>query len=452
MATTGKASELERGDQSGTPPSEAFELGASPSDQPSDVKETWKHPRSNILKTIACFWSFAIAGLNDGAYGALLTYIESYYGLTYTVVSIIFLAPFIGYIAAAALCNKLHLTFGQRGIAIGCSSCHLIAFLMMALHPPYPVLVIAFLIAGLGNGLAEGGWNAYIGRLERANELLGLLHGAYAFGAVISPLVATAIITETGAGWYVFYYILIGLTALECAVVISGFWDVTASKYKKSILQHADDSGAAAASEGGGGSNSRLRDALIKRPLARITWLTSAFLLGYVGIEVALGGWIITFMMQVRQGEAFASGMVGTGFWLGIAFGRVILGFVTPKIGERLAISIYLALIIALELIFWLVPQFIVSAVAVSLQGFFLGPLFPAAIVVLSKLLPPHLHVGVIGFAAAVGGSGGAVLPFAIGAIAQAKGVQVLQPVILALAVVITILWFLLPRINKKIE
>lgn len=79
----------------------------------------------------------------------------------------------------------------------------------MALHPPYPVLVIAFLIAGLGNGLAEGGWNAYIGRLERANELLGLLHGAYAFGAVISPLVATAIITETGAGWYVFYYILV---------------------------------------------------------------------------------------------------------------------------------------------------------------------------------------------------------------------------------------------------
>lgn len=69
MATTGKASELERGDQSGAPPNEAFELGASPSDQPSDVKETWKHPRSNILKTIACFWSFAIAGLNDGAYG-----------------------------------------------------------------------------------------------------------------------------------------------------------------------------------------------------------------------------------------------------------------------------------------------------------------------------------------------------------------------------------------------
>lgn len=92
----------------------------------------------------------------------------------------------------------------------------------MALHPPYPVLVIAFLIAGLGNGLAEGGWNAYIGRLERANELLGLLHGAYAFGAVISPLVATAIVTETGAGWYVFYYILV--SALACWRLLQLSW------------------------------------------------------------------------------------------------------------------------------------------------------------------------------------------------------------------------------------
>lgn len=102
------------------------------------------------------------------------------------------------------------------------------------------------------------------------------------------------------------------------------------------------------------------------------------------------------------------------------------------------------------ELLFWLVPKFIVSAVAVGLQGFFLGPLFPGAIVVMSKLLPRHLHVGAIGFAAAFGGSGAAILPFATGAIAQAKGVQVLQPIILALLVVIFGLWICLPRFDKK--
>jgi fucose permease len=104
----------------------------------------------------------------------------------------------------------------------------------------------------------------------------------------------------------------------------------------------------------------------------------------------------------------------------------------------------------ALELVFWLVPQFYVSAVAVAFQGFFLGPLFPAAVVAATKLLPKHLHVSAIGFAAAFGSSGAAIFPFAVGAIAQAKGVQVLQPIILALLGVILGLWLCLPRMHSK--
>lgn len=157
-------------------------------------------------------------------------------------------------------------------------------------------------------------------------------------------------------------------------------------------------------------------------------------------------------MIQVRNGEPFASGMTATGFWLGLTIGRVILGFVTPRVGEKRAIMIYLPITMGLELLFWLVPQFYVSAVAVGLQGFFIGPLFPAAIVAVSKLLPRHLHVGAIGFAAAFGGSGAAILPFAVGAIAQAKGVEVLQPIILAFLGAIFLLWLGLPAMDKKKE
>lgn len=94
-------------------------------------------------------------------------------------------------------------------------------------------------------------------------------------------------------------------------------------------------------------------------------------------------------------------------------------------------------------------PQFEVSATAVSLQGFFLGPLFPAAVVIATKLLPMHLHVPAIGFAVAFSGGGAAILPFGIGALAQAKGVSVLPPVILTMLVTILILWICLPRLDK---
>lgn len=75
--------------------------------------------------------------------------------------------------------------------------------------------------------------------------------------------------------------------------------------------------------------------------------------------------------------------------------------------------------------------------------------MFPAAVVAATKLLPPHLHVAGIGFAAAFGASGASVLPFAVGAIAQAKGVQVLMPIVLACLVADVVTWSFLPGLRK---
>jgi len=105
-----------------------------------------------------------------------------------------------------------------------------------------------------------------------------------------------------------------------------------------------------------------------------------------------------------------------------------------------------------LEVIFWKVPHFLVSAIAVSLQGFFLGPVFPSALVVTTKLLPKQLHVTAVSFVSAVGSSGGAIWPFVVGAVAQRKGVETLQPIILALLGVLVIIWTAFPRGQRKIS
>ena len=53
-----------------------------------------------------------------------------------------------------------------------------------------------------------------------------------------------------------------------------------------------------------------VREALGKR----ITWVAAFFLFIYMGIEVGVGGWIVTFMLDIRHGGNFASGMVATGY------------------------------------------------------------------------------------------------------------------------------------------
>ncbi|KAJ6086716.1 hypothetical protein N7467_005630 [Penicillium canescens] len=396
--------------------------------------EKWNHPRTNIIKTLATFWSFLVMGANDSAYG-----LEDYYNLSYIIVSLVFLSPLVGYATAAIINDRAHCTLGQRGVAFLSSACHLIAYILNCVHPPYPVLVVSFIFAGLGNGMADSAWNAWIGNLDNANQLLGLLHGSYGIGAVISPLVASLLVADAGLPWFYFYYIMIGVAAIELVVCVACFWDSTGASFRLSKKQHPEDD-----FEKGG-----LRKILFKMPAARVSWICSIFLLGYVGIEVALGGWVVTFMKEVRHAAPFSSSMTSTGFWLGITIGRIILGFVTPLIGEKIAITVYISLEIAFCLILYLVPNFFAGAIAVSLQGFFLGPLFPAVVVVTTKLLPKHLHVSAIGFCAAFGGGGAAVLPFIVGVLAQAKGVEVLMPFILALSGAILVLWNFLPRIPQ---
>ncbi|KAJ4367420.1 hypothetical protein N0V83_007002 [Neocucurbitaria cava] len=413
----------------------------SPTTQAATKLERWNAPRTNLYRTLAAFWSFVVMGSNDAAYGALIPYLQEYYHLTFVVISLVFLSPLVGYTASALLNNNIHLKFGQRGVAVIAPICHLVAYIVIAVHPPYPVLVVIFMVAGFGNGLADAAWNAWIGNMANPNEILGFLHAFYGVGAVLAPLIATTMITKGNKlPWYYFYYVMIAMAVIELVASTTAFWGATAAVFRAANPRTSDT------------KDNRMKEALIRLPYARVTWLCALFLLGYVGVEVALGGWIVKFMLEVRHGEQFASGMTATGFWMGITVGRIVLGFVTPRLGEKLAIAIYLPITMALELIFWLVPQFYVSAVAVSLQGFFLGPLFPAAVVAATKLLPRHLHVSAIGFAAAFGGSGAAIFPFAVGAIAQAKGVQVLQPIILALLGVILGLWLCLPRIHKKQE
>lgn len=65
-------------------------------------------------------------------------------------------------------------------------------------------------LAGFGNGLADAAWNAWIGNMANPNEVLGFLHASYGVGAVLSPLIATTMITKGNKlPWYSFYYVMV---------------------------------------------------------------------------------------------------------------------------------------------------------------------------------------------------------------------------------------------------
>lgn len=243
------------------------------------------------------------------------------------MVSLVFLSPVLGYTTSALLNDRIHYRFGQRGIALFTSMCHFTAYVVSALHPPYPVLLVVYVLAGFGNGLEDAAWNAWVGVMANTNEVLGILHSFYGVGATLSPLIATSMITKGHLPWHTFYYLMIGLTVIEFVVSVGGFWTCSGAQYRRIHPQKTSNKGLPA------------REALGTLPAARTTWTMTAFLFIYMGVEVGLGGWIVTFMITIRHASLFASGMTATGFWLGVTIGRVILGFVTPRVGEKRAIT-----------------------------------------------------------------------------------------------------------------
>ena len=67
-----------------------------------------------------------------------------------------------------------------------------------------------------------------------------------------------------------------------------------------------------------------------------------------------------------------------------------------------------------------------------------------------TKLLPKELHVAAVGFMATTGQAGSAAFPFLTGAIAAPAGVQVLQPILVALLAGMAVLWGCVPRVSRR--
>jgi fucose permease len=123
-------------------------------------------------------------------------------------VSLIFLTPFAGYSIAAITNSRIHMRFGQRGIAIIAPICHIVTYIILALHPPYPVLVVCNLVSGFGNGLVDACFCAWVGVMDKTNTIQGFMHGCYSIGALFAPLIATAMVTN-GLPWYYYYYVMV---------------------------------------------------------------------------------------------------------------------------------------------------------------------------------------------------------------------------------------------------
>ncbi|KIY67456.1 MFS general substrate transporter [Cylindrobasidium torrendii FP15055 ss-10] len=380
----------------------------------------------------ALFWCMFLAGWNDGTTGPLLPRIESVYNVNYTVVSLLFVLACVGFVSGALLNMPLtpRLGFG-RMMVIG-ATCQVVAYTLQSPALPFPAFIIAYAINGVGMAIQDAQTNGYVVCLkESAETKMGLLHAVYGVGALCSPLVSTQFAYLPR--WSFHFLVSLGVAIINLILILTVFRFKTQDECLAEIGHAAREKGTSEHSE-------------FRKVLGRKTvHFLALFILVYVGVEVTIGGWTVTYIINERGGGK-ASGYISSGFFGGLTLGRVALLWVNKKVGERRVLFIYSILAIGLEIIVWRVPHLVGDAVAVSFVGFFLGPMYPIVMNHSSRILPPWILTGAIGWIAGLGQAGSALFPFITGALAQKYGIESLQPLLIAMMGFMMVLWALVPN------
>lgn len=110
----------------------------------------------------------------------------------------------------------------------------------------------------------------------------------------------------------------------------------------------------------------------------------------------------------------------------------------------------YCVIMLGLQLIFWLVPNFISSTVSLCILGFFVGPIFATGMSVGLKLFPKELQPTALGYVFVLAQARGSFFPAVTGIIASRTGVKVMQLTLVGLIVATGIAWVVVPRVKHR--
>lgn len=139
-----------------------------------------------------------------------------------------------GYLVTAMVNSITHDYLGIRGVAVLGSTSMTLAYLIISHKPPFSVFLICYFMSGVGFGTLDASLNTWMGNLTDSNQLLGILHGCYGVGSLISPALITYLLSKPENRWeWNNYYVVLSVIAGLClTAVILTFLYETPKKYK----------------------------------------------------------------------------------------------------------------------------------------------------------------------------------------------------------------------------
>ncbi|KAI8341306.1 major facilitator superfamily domain-containing protein [Chlamydoabsidia padenii] len=413
------------------------------SDSTSTQQEQWADLIPHLPSLLAsCFMSI-IVGLNDGAIGFMIPQFKKYYGVDNRILSFLFLSNAAGYIICAPLNGLVVRRLGQKATLYLAGTCTLLAYLLIMNGFDFRLTCLLMVFQGSGVALLDAGMNVLTVDLPFATMMLNVVHALYGVGGMISPIVGTSLL-EHNLSWKWLYGFLSLASLINLVVISVGLrnldLDLPGSDAEIIVGSSVNERETITAE-----MEASAKEDILQAILNRTTLLCAGYVLVYVGLEVTLGGWGYTYLVEGKHGDVISMGRVLSMYWASLAFGRIVLGYLSGKYGEKASVNVYTFLVLVGVICIWQVDDILVDSIVYIFIGALLGPMFPNAIALASKTLPKESHASAIGLIAGVGASGAAFLPFLTGQITGHFGMLCLPIVALVMIVTMELIWLFIP-------
>lgn len=337
-------------------------------------------------------------GTLASAYGPLLEHLARRFSVSLAVAGGVLSVHFLGALVGVILSMRLLQQVSSRTFVFGAVGCLGLGCAGVALAASWPAFLGGVLVIGVGFGALDIGCNQLVAHSEgtRRTAVLNALNGAFAVGAVAGPI----LVTTAGRAHLGLLYGAAALVALALVPLVAGI-------------------------------SGRLP--FMSRPAGERSFVLFAiFMVGfalYVGVETGIGGWMPSHLESIGL-QSLTAAAFTSGFWLALAFGRLLIALVPAHVPERFIVlggisSAAIALLLAL------VPS--AAPIAYIAAGLAIAPIFPTGIVWLAKLRPGDARATAWLFPASM--VGGAIIPGGIGAVIARFGIG-LAPLVLSVVAV----------------
>ena len=358
-----------------------------------------EHQQNRLLRNV--LFAFFVSGAASQPLGSFIPFLREQYGFSYDLSGVLLSCQSTGNLISVLLAGFLPIYLGRRRAILTTSVWMAVAYLIFASGFGSPALfVAAFTMTGIARGGNSNFSNTMISTLpgDKATRGYNLLHGCFAVGALLSPLVLVFCTNRFPAmGWR----LVAGLLALLCLSQIA--------VYAKMPLPQ----------EPKGKSVKTVDRSFLK---VKQFWLGSAMLFFYISVEYAIVGWLVSYFQDTGVLSASWSQMMNSLLWLVIFCGRMIGAAITGKISRSKLLLIDGVGFFAFFLVMFFSRDPVLIVLGLMGVGLFMATIYPTAFAFGSDCIRGNdLGCSIMIF---TGSAGGIITPALVGLVAEQAGIR----------------------------